>query len=67
MGPWRDHNGGACPTHEQAKVRLRYRGVEGPFTSTHEYRAGIMRWRHRGEPGDIIAYQVTEAPKEEEG
>lgn len=67
MRPWHEHRGGACPTDERSKVRVQYRGVERPFLSRAEYAAGRLRWSHKDEPGDIIAYQVTEAPKEEEG
>jgi hypothetical protein len=57
---WRQHHGGACPTHEQAKVVCRYAcGHQGKPT-----RAGGLRWSHRGEPFDIVAYQVDDVPEE---
>lgn len=61
---WREWRGGSCATHPQAKVRLRYRGVDAFFESKWEYPAGRMRWTHKDEPGDIIAYQVVDIPPE---
>lgn len=63
---WRPHNGNACPTDEKALVRLRYRGAGEPFESRNEYPAGRLRWSHKGEASDIIAYVVTSVPQEDE-
>lgn len=63
---WREHSGGACPTDEKARVVLRYRGVEGPFESRFDYAAGRVRWSHKGEVGDVIAYAVIGIPGDED-
>jgi hypothetical protein len=62
-GSWRTWNGGACPVHPEAQVRLRFRDL--PYTG-REYPARLFRWTHRMEPGDIVEFQVTVPPGEAE-
>lgn len=64
MIPWRDHRGNSCPTHPQAKVRVRYRSGH---VSKDEYLAGRLRWTDLREPFDIAAYQITSLPEEARG
>ncbi len=34
------------------------------IASKHEYAAGILNWRHRNDPGDIVSYQVLSVPED---
>lgn len=56
MSAWRDHNGGSCPVHEKALVRVRWANGN---RAERDYAAGNMRWSRTGHPYDIAAYQVT--------
>lgn len=51
-------NGGDCPVHPETVVRywLRNKAI-----ATESYRASGLRWAHRDESGDIIAFQVVKA------
>lgn len=53
---WRDHNGGACPVHEKALVRVRWANGSA---AERDYQAGGLRWSKRADPYDIAAYMVT--------
>lgn len=64
MTAWRDHHGGACPTDPGATVRLRF---ASGWESKVEQVAGGFEWRRRGEPFDIVAYQVVGLPPEVSG
>jgi hypothetical protein len=61
LSPWRDHNGGDCPTHPEAKVRFRFRNGWEP---SEDRRAGAYVWRHRGWEFDVVAYRVVGVPQE---
>lgn len=54
--PWRQWEGGPCPTHPDATVRVRWKNGE---LSKDEHRAGNLRWSRTGFDFDVAAYQVT--------
>lgn len=66
ISEWRDHKGGACPTHESAIVQILLRGAERPIVGRQRHEAGKLRWTHRDDCGDIIKFRVLEVPKEDE-
>lgn len=51
-------NGGDCPVYPETVVRYWLRNMA---IATETYRASGLRWTHRDESGDIIAFQVVEA------
>jgi hypothetical protein len=53
---WRTHDGGACPVHEKAEVRVRWRNGT---LATKDCPAGNLRWSNKGDDYDIAEFQVT--------
>jgi hypothetical protein len=51
-------NGGVCPVHPETEVKYWLRNMS---IATETYRASGLRWTHRDESGDIIAFQVVKA------
>lgn len=51
-------NGGDCPVHPETEVKYWLRNM---VIATETYRATGLRWTHRDESGDIIAFQVVKA------
>ncbi len=51
-------NGGDCPVHPETEVKYWLRNMS---IATETYRASGLRWTHRDESGDIIAFQVVKA------
>lgn len=49
------HNGRGCPVSPETRVRAQYRC--GHITK-RTYEAHKLRWSHKGEVGDIMAYLV---------
>lgn len=60
MSAWRDHSGGACPTHGDATVRVRFRNGR----ESAEYAAKGLVWTYRGGDFDIVAFKVLSVPEE---
>lgn len=58
---WKPHTSSAVPCNEGCTVKVRY---ASGHESKHEYRAGRLNWRKRGEPFDIAEYLVTAGPEE---
>jgi hypothetical protein len=58
----RVHNGGPCPTHEAAIVRI---ALRGPGWGKHEHEAGKLRWKHRGDDGDIVRWLFVSGPPDD--
>jgi hypothetical protein len=62
MAEWRTHNGRGCPTHEDAIVLYVMRGADKHIRARFEIEAGKLRWKHRGDIGDITHFRVTAPP-----
>ena len=52
---WTLHKGRGCPVAPSTKVRPQYRCGH---ISKYTYEAQQLRWSHKDEPGDIMAYMV---------
>jgi len=52
-GEWHDWHGGECPVDNAVKAQVELRdGNRGRIA------AGILRWTHDGDSGDIIRFRV---------
>lgn len=59
-GEWIEWNGGDCPVHEDTLVDFKRRCDTEPESEwrPEEFRAGDLRWSHRGGKRDIVAYRI---------
>lgn len=55
---WLSHKGRGCPVSPTTKVSPQYRCGCIP---KHVHEAQQLRWSHKGEPFDIMAYLIVEA------
>jgi len=63
-GEWKRHRGGVQPIEDGVSIEVRHR--DGEIVATEAGSKGAIRWKHTGQPGDIMSYRVISQPQAEE-
>jgi hypothetical protein len=63
-GEWKRHRGGKQPVEDGVSIEVRHR--DGEIVSTEAGSKGAIRWKHTGQPGDIMAFRIISQPQSDE-
>jgi len=63
-GEWKRHRGGVQPIEDGVSIEVRHR--DGEIVATEAGSKGAIRWKHTGQPGDIMAFRIISQPQAEE-
>ncbi len=59
MSEWIPYNGDGQPVANGVLVEVKFRRDLFPAWDMTSTPAEVMRWTHKGYPGDIVAYRIT--------